>query len=29
MWLTENTDGDAALAALKKVIIGASSEYGK
>ena len=29
MWLTENTDGAAALAALKKVIIGASSEYGK
>ena len=26
MWLTENTDGAAALAALKKVIIGASSE---
>ena len=29
MWLTENTDGAAALTALKKVIIGASSEYGK
>ena len=29
MWLTENTDGAATLAALKKVIIGASSEYGK
>ena len=29
MWLTENTDGAAALAALKKVIIGVSSEYGK
>ena len=29
MWLTENTDGAAALAALKKVIIGASSKYGK
>ena len=29
MWLTENTDGAAALAALKKVITGASSEYGK
>lgn len=29
MWLTENTDGAAALAALRKVIIGASSEYGK
>ena len=29
MWLTENTDGAEALAALKKVIIGASSEYGK
>ena len=29
MWLTENTDGAAALAALKKVIIGASSGYGK
>ena len=29
MWLTENTDGAAALVALKKVIIGASSEYGK
>ena len=29
MWLTENTDGAAALAALRKVIIGVSSEYGK
>ncbi len=29
MWLTENTDGAAALAALRKVIIGVSSEYGQ